>query len=306
MCNIIVVFLRLLISFKHSASPEASLHDRVSRSPSSASSSPPRPAPRRITRASYRQPQSRSSKSNDTIPSTPELVNGPESPRAESPPATPPPYDPHSGKSIKGPFNDKFINGHWEIQYTPARILHDNPPPVFRTEYIPHALQDRINLLDDSYRESEHAREVFEAMMRNVTTVDDPNGPPIRIVNEVDDESTPPWEFHYSNRLWHGEGVPDPDLENLQGCSCTGICDPKSTTCVCVKKQARFHDEGKFGGFAYDEKNRLHKNSFEHPIFECNDLCGCTEACRNRVSTFHRISLSIVQRARLLGCAAWS
>ena len=167
------------------------------------------------------------------------------------------------------------------VQYTPARTMLEFAPKIFYSRDIPHALQDLMNTVDSSYRRSIVAKEMFEAVIYENTYEDEPNAPRISIVNDVDGdlEVTPAWEFDYSNRIWHGDGVPPPDFSNLQGCDCEGYCDPRSRTCSCLKRQQEY--SGEVPGFIYDDKGRLKQQGY--PIFECNDLCGCLDGCRNRV-----------------------
>ncbi|KAF8271272.1 hypothetical protein EI94DRAFT_1770486 [Lactarius quietus] len=155
------------------------------------------------------------------------------------------------------------------------------PQKVYFARDIPHSVQDLMNSMDAHYRRSIMAKDMFEAVIIENTHEDEPNAPHILIVNDVDDdqEVTPAWEFHYSNHVWHGEDVPPPDLVNLRGCDCKGHCDPKSQTCSCLKRQHEYSDD--IPGFMYDEKGRLKRQKY--PIFECNDLCGCLDDCRNRV-----------------------
>jgi hypothetical protein len=200
----------------------------------------------------------------------------------------PPKLDGHSGKSIKGPFNDHYADGRWIIDNTPARFMHDNPPKVYLAKDIPHLLQDRMNSMSEEYRSDETARQVFLAAIQHNTAEDEPDASVIDVVNDIDDERTPPWEFHYTNKMWLGEGVPPPDLDNLEGCSCVGQCDPNSKTCACVKRQALKWDGG---GFIYDSSGRAKPGGLQYPIFECNDLCGCFEDCPNRVRTSPRLTL---------------
>lgn len=155
-------------------------------------------------------------------------------------------------------------------------------PKIFYSRDIPHALQDLMNTVDP-YRRTMVAKEMFEAVIYENTYEDEPNAPRISIVNDVDGdlEVTPAWEFHYSNRIWYGDGVPPPDFSNLRGCDCEGYCDPKSRTCSCLKRQQEY--SGHNSGFIYDDKGRLKRQQKGFPIFECNDLCGCLDGCRNRV-----------------------
>jgi hypothetical protein len=80
--------------------------------------------------------------------------------------------------------------------------------------------------------------------------------------------------------MWHTDGVPPPDVTRLTSCGCTGKCDPKSKMCACVKRQQQYASDV-YPDFAYDKNGRLRLPG--PPIFECNDLCGCDDECRNRV-----------------------
>ncbi|KAI0302568.1 hypothetical protein BC826DRAFT_421283 [Russula brevipes] len=161
-------------------------------------------------------------------------------------------------------------------------MMLDFAPKVFYSRDIPHAVQDLMNTVEVHYRRSGMAKEMFEALIYENTYEDEPNAPRIAIINDDvrdQEEVTPAWEFYYSNRIWHSDGVPLPDFTNLRGCDCEGYCDPKSQTCSCLKKQQEY--TGHIPGFIYDDKGRLKQRGF--PIFECNDLCGCLDGCRNRV-----------------------
>ncbi|KAI0035852.1 hypothetical protein K488DRAFT_42400, partial [Vararia minispora EC-137] len=154
-------------------------------------------------------------------------------------------------------------------------------PKVYYAKDLPHLLQDRMNAMPGDVRVNDTARQVFLAAVAHNTMADEPNAPPIDVVNDIDDERAPPWEFHYTNKMWLGEGVPEPDLENLEGCSCLGRCNPNNKNCACVQRQAQHWSEG---GFLYDANGKLKRNvDAGIPIFECNDLCGCLEDCPNKV-----------------------
>ncbi|KAI0759836.1 SET domain-containing protein [Trametes elegans] len=161
------------------------------------------------------------------------------------------------------------------------RIAKEFAPLTQLARDIPHDLHDRLNALSLGVRRAGNMQVlVFEAEIRANTAEDEPGAPPIRVVNDVDDEPTPPLEFYYSNLMWHGAGVPGPDLENLQGCDCVGPCDPTSRTCACVRRQQKWWPGGP-AGFIYDKKGRLRELGY--PIFECNMNCGCSDDCQNRV-----------------------
>ncbi|KAH9978866.1 hypothetical protein BGW80DRAFT_1165552, partial [Lactifluus volemus] len=178
-------------------------------------------------------------------------------------------------------FQDDQFPGLSVVQFTPARMMLEFAPKVYYARDIPHSLQDLMNTMETHYRMSTMAREMFEAVIYENTCEDEPDAPPISIVNDVDGdlEVTPAWEFHYSNRIWHSDDVPPPDLADLRGCDCEGYCDPKSQTCSCLRKQQEYSEH--LPGFIYDDKGRLKQRGY--PIFECNELCGCLDNCRNRV-----------------------
>ncbi len=162
------------------------------------------------------------------------------------------------------------------------RIAKEHAPITQLAENIPHDLHDRLNALPTSARQAGNMQVlIFEAEIRHNTVVDEPQAPPIAIINEVDDEPTPPLEFYYSNLMWHGKGVPKPDYDNLQGCDCVGPCDPMSKTCSCVRRQKEVMKQSGLSGFIYDKKGRL--RATEYPVFECNMNCGCSDDCLNRV-----------------------
>lgn len=145
---------------------------------------------------------------------------------------------------------------------------------------LPHSLQDHINQWEESLRLQPELAVVFQSAIQENTADDEPDAPMIEIINDVDNEPTPPWEFYYTNKMWHGEGVPPPDINSLKACNCTGKCDPKSKTCLCVQRQQQYTGDVT-PDFVYDTRGRL--KTLDYPIFECNDLCGCDEDCRNRV-----------------------
>ena len=178
-------------------------------------------------------------------------------------------------------------------------IATEYAPDYQRAAEIPHKLQDRMNSLSDSAKRANGmAISVFESMISE-NTPDEPSAPPIQIINTVDDELTPAFEFHYSNKMWHGEGVPPPDFNQLRGCQCEGPCDPH--TCACVARSARLFEKVVDAHTrrnppeehirqqdipilpVYDKNRRLKSTAHSWPIHECNRLCKCTDECKNRV-----------------------
>ena len=158
--------------------------------------------------------------------------------------------------------------------------LNNFTPKTYYAKDLPHDLQDHINSMSEYTQMMEGMRDLFKATILENTVEDEPDAPPIEIWNSVDTQSTPPWEFYYTNNMWLGEGVPPPDIKTLLSCSCKGGCNPKSKTCACVMRQRQATGDPLLE-FAYDKNGRLKIPGY--PIFECNDLCGCSEECRNRV-----------------------
>ena len=166
--------------------------------------------------------------------------------------------------------------------------LNNFTPKTYYAKYLPHALQDHINSMSEYTQMMQGMRDLFKATILENTVEDEPDAPPIEIWNNVDTQSTPPWEFYYTNNMWLGEGVPSPDIKNLLSCTCKGGCNPRSKTCACLIRQREAVGDPQLE-FAYDKNGRLKIPGY--PIFECNDLCGCSDECRNRVSPLLLLSL---------------
>ncbi|RXW11269.1 hypothetical protein EST38_g14586, partial [Candolleomyces aberdarensis] len=184
----------------------------------------------------------------------------------------------------------------WRGQFTPK---------VYYLKDLPSSLHDQINSCSERFRMCQDMRKVLTAEMSFNTMEDEPHAPPIQIINTVDHEPTPPWEFHYTNRIYHGPGVPDPDIAKLRGCDCVGKCDPKSKTCACVQRQRDLieypeeNSEAFHSGFLYDKHKRL--KHWPYPIVECNALCGCDAECMNRVVQHGRTVAVSIQKTEKKG-----
>ncbi|KAF8178477.1 hypothetical protein BJ912DRAFT_856060 [Pholiota molesta] len=178
----------------------------------------------------------------------------------------------HRGKTYGG-----FSAITWPDHVRRAKNL---PPKCALAKDIPHVFEDHVNNMTPYTRMLPEMRKVYEARILENTVEDEPDAPPIEIQNDVDEEATPPWEFFYSNKMWHGEGVPLPDTKSLLRCNCKGVCNPKSKTCACLKRQREACQDPNLE-FAYDKTGKLKIPGY--PIFECNDFCGCGDECRNRV-----------------------
>ncbi|ESK91613.1 set domain-containing protein [Moniliophthora roreri MCA 2997] len=168
-------------------------------------------------------------------------------------------------------------------------------PPCYWSKDLPHAFQDHINWLSPEYRNSRDMQHVFESIMVENTS-EEPQAPAIKLVNEVDYEPTPPWEFYYTNKMWNGEGVPAPTVEGLGSCDCVGACNPR--TCVCVARQQKWTHEY-HEGFLYDDRGCVRQGGI--PAFECNSLCGCDERCKNRVVQHGRKCEVVIFKTREKG-----
>lgn len=149
-------------------------------------------------------------------------------------------------------------------------------------ERVPIELHEMINCLPLNYHYNSQMKHIFESMMEENTADDEPTSPRIGICGRKGGPVTPPWEFYYTNRIFHGEGVPRSNKKALKGCDCIGPCNPKSKTCACVKKQSAWTGDDKtVKGFLYNRKGKLMDSGY--PIFECNDACECSDDCMNRV-----------------------
>ncbi|KAL1916965.1 uncharacterized protein VTP21DRAFT_5162 [Calcarisporiella thermophila] len=95
--------------------------------------------------------------------------------------------------------------------------------------------------------------------------------PPIKVVNEVDNEDLP--EFEYTRTLRYGKGVPRPDPGFLEGCDCKPHCII-GRPCSCRRMN---HDR-----IPYDENGRVIINP-GYAIYECNVNCSCGPKCPYRV-----------------------
>jgi len=83
----------------------------------------------------------------------------------------------------------------WNSYSQTQRLL----PSKYRlAKDLPHELQDCVNALPQSYRDSPQATVLFEAMIDEAMD-DELGAPPISVINEVTDEGAPSWEFVYTN-----------------------------------------------------------------------------------------------------------
>lgn len=149
---------------------------------------------------------------------------------------------------------------------------------------LPHELVDRVNQLPRHMRTADVKSKIFKAIICQNTAREEPGAPPIDIVNTVDNEPTPAYEFHYTNLMWHSERVGKPDLSKLRGCGCRGVCNPRKCACAAKQQEGYLDNDPRLRdyGFVYDKNKKLRVH--QYPIFECNAFCGCDEdLCQNRV-----------------------
>ncbi|TFK64372.1 hypothetical protein BDN72DRAFT_925134 [Pluteus cervinus] len=78
-----------------------------------------------------------------------------------------------------------------------------------------------------------------------------------QVINDVDDDPAPPWEFHYSDQMWHTVTPLQVYWDwEVRPQNVKGACDERQ------KQQAN----GTIPNFAYDSKKWL--KAFEYPIFD--------------------------------------
>ncbi|KIO32252.1 hypothetical protein M407DRAFT_67079 [Tulasnella calospora MUT 4182] len=156
------------------------------------------------------------------------------------------------------------------------------------------SLADSMNRTSADFTEDPGRRAIFQEMIRTR----DRGAPPITVVNDVDKEPCPPFEFDWTNEMLFGEGVPRKD-KDLKGCGCLGPCDPYSKTCACIVRQNYWLGEIGEGGFAYGPDGQI---MFCHAaVFECNEACGCSEDCQNRVVQNGRKCKLLLKKTRNKG-----
>lgn len=199
------------------------------------------------------------------------------------------PTPPYSRSRSTSTQPDEYAGEFVWTQRKLRELARSEPPPYHRSVDLPSSTQNIMNNLPRSHRLHDSARLLFEAYIEQQTALDEPSAPKIEFWNNVDDlEPCPPWEFHYSNSMWLGEGVKPPSYKDLKGCKCRGTCSENSTTCACLRKQTEHVPDGK--GFRYNRSGQLkwvasyQETSLSFPIFECNQFCGCDDTCQNRVS----------------------
>ncbi|KAF5354317.1 hypothetical protein D9756_007343 [Leucocoprinus leucothites] len=202
---------------------------------------------------------------------------------AESPPASP---SPEPAEPYEQPSYGGFKALTWDLHRRDINNFHFKH---YSSKDIPTSLPDSINRLSEYTRREAGIRDVFQAFILENICDDEAGAPEIEIINEIDAEPSPVFEFNYSNRMWYGEGVSMPDYSKLKGCDCIGRCDPKSQTCACAIKTRSYLE---IDGCVYEKNGRLKHPRY--PIFECNDLCSCEGDCRNRVVQHGRkVQLSV-------------
>lgn len=143
------------------------------------------------------------------------------------------------------------------------------------TKNIPPSLQNDPNI-----------RLIFEATIVANTARDEAASPRIHIINEVDEDPSPPMSFYYTNNLYCGSDISVSSPLKLIGCDCKGACNPNDQSCACVRRQEEsaravegFEDHR---GFLYDEGGCVREHGL--PVFECNVTCRCSDKCSNKVS----------------------
>ncbi|KAJ1921058.1 translation initiation factor activity protein [Mycoemilia scoparia] len=107
-------------------------------------------------------------------------------------------------------------------------------------------------------------------------------GPPITVVNNVDNEGPPPNFTYIDDNIWSPD-VPQPSREAVCGCECSDgqscfVPDPDNGTieseCLCMDLQSSV--------MPYDSNGLLITESGSS-IYECNHMCSCGPDCHMRV-----------------------
>ena len=142
-----------------------------------------------------------------------------------------------------------------------------------------------------SGREAQRSIELFQASLLNI------EGPPIRVINEIDDVGLPK-DFIYIDECIYSEGIPVQDKDFLIGCQCF-TCDT-SDFCMCAENNNE-------GILPYTPDGLLANFSRKSAIFECNDRCFCGPSCQSRVvQKGRKIQMDIVRMSEGKGWGAVS
>ncbi|KAK1220121.1 hypothetical protein PQX77_017160 [Marasmius sp. AFHP31] len=116
---------------------------------------------------------------------------------------------------------------NWESY---SEDLTNFQPKWNKSADLGHSFQDHMNYLKEATRNNEETGHVLESIILENTS-EELHAPIIRIVPLDKHEPTPPWEFYYTNKMYHDEGVPPPSVKNLKGCRLTStyqkgfLCD---------------------------------------------------------------------------------
>ncbi|KAL9933049.1 hypothetical protein V8E36_008304 [Tilletia maclaganii] len=115
----------------------------------------------------------------------------------------------------------------------------------------------------------------------------------ITLSNDIDAEPCPPWDWCFTDKyiadnLTSQRDEADESVEKatpLRGCSCDDdSCDPATCECFARLKLMDPITWSAETDFAYNRFGRLRNGHFEQcVILECNDSCGCSASCRNRL-----------------------
>ncbi|KAF8905675.1 hypothetical protein CPB85DRAFT_1224596 [Mucidula mucida] len=159
--------------------------------------------------------------------------------------------------------------------------LRHQQPKYLLARDLPSRLHDYINSRLAESRVHPQMRRLFEHEIYINSADTEHDAPDIKVDNSVDDEPCPPWEFYYTNDMWHTEDIPPPTREGLVGCDCVGDCSMNSN-CACRTHQVEMAGEYASGDFAYRD-GRVKSDARSVPIWECNDMCRCDGHCVNRV-----------------------
>uniref|UniRef100_A0A0D9V6Z6 Histone-lysine N-methyltransferase n=1 Tax=Leersia perrieri TaxID=77586 RepID=A0A0D9V6Z6_9ORYZ len=94
---------------------------------------------------------------------------------------------------------------------------------------------------------------------------------PVCLINDVNSEKGP-GHFNYITQVKYLK--PLRSMKPFQGCSCSSVCLPGDTSCLCGKHNG--------GDLPYSSSGLLVCR--KHMVYECGESCHCSFNCRNRVA----------------------
>jgi histone-lysine N-methyltransferase SUV39H len=115
--------------------------------------------------------------------------------------------------------------------------------------------------------------QIFVEKLRNL------DGPMVKLVNEVDDDPSPPTSFEFINSFRFAPDVEQLDPAFVCGCDCpqSGCDDPKE--CECLDD---YDMDPELRRFSYTKHGKVVRDN-RFCLIECNSKCSCGPECSSRV-----------------------